>query len=89
MISEKKYVIDYETTYYGKTVFVRDMVVIIPVTIRSVPSEFKSKIGSALLTFKYIDRLRRLKYYSTNNENVWSVYPILSKDQEQAAHYYD
>lgn len=86
----EKYIIDYEYLYNGEEIFVRDTVRILPVEIESLPYQLKSKRGMpGNLTIKYDNEIKKLKYYSTNNEAVWSVFPILSEDIQNAGQYYN
>lgn len=85
----EKYVIDYKYLYNGEEIFVRDTVHILPVEIGSLPYQLKSKRGKpGTLTIKYGSKMKKLKYYSTNNEAVWSVFPILKEDIQEASQYY-
>lgn len=85
----EKYVIDYELQHQGKNIFVRDTIKILPVEIGSLPYKYKSKRGLGDFNIKYGDRLYKLEYFNTNNEAVWSVYPILKDDVREAGQYYN
>lgn len=86
----EKYTIDYEYIYNGEKLFVRDTVRILPVEIGSLPYQLKSKKGiPGNLTIKYNNKIKQLNYYSTNNEAVWSIFPILEKDIQEATDYYN
>lgn len=83
------YTMDYEYLYNGEKIFVRDSFRILPVEIGSIPYGFKSKRGlPGDFNIKYDGKIKRLKYYVTNNESVWSVDPILEEDDKDEAQYY-
>ena len=85
----EKYTIDYEYLYHGEKIFVRDTISILPVEIGSIPYQFKSRrVLQDDLIIKYDNKIKRLQYYGTNNESVWTVYPILEKDRKDAEQYY-
>lgn len=86
----EKYTIDYEYLYHGEKIFVRDTVRILPVEIGSIPYGFKSRRGlPGDFIIKYDNKIKRLKYYVTNNESVWTVHPILEEDGKEEEQYYN
>ncbi len=86
----EKYTIDYEYLNNGEKIFVRDTVRILPVEIGSIPDGFKSKQGlPGDFIIKYDNKVKRLKYYVTNNESVWNVYTILPEDGKDVEEYYN
>lgn len=85
----EKYTIDYNYSNEGNSKFIRDTIRVIPVKIGSLPYKYKSKKGKeTVLTFRFNDMSRKVKYFNTNNEAVWSVYPFLDEDLKKAANYY-
>ncbi|WP_090099821.1 hypothetical protein [Chitinophaga sp. CF118] len=88
----EKYTIDYEYLYHGEMIFVRDTVRILPVEIGSIPYENQLKSKKVLqddLIIKYDNKIKRLRYYGTNNESVWTVYSILEEDGKEEEQYYN
>jgi len=41
------------------------------------------------LIIKYDNRIKRLRYYGTNNESVWTVSSILEEDGKEEEQYYN
>ncbi|MVT10390.1 hypothetical protein [Chitinophaga tropicalis] len=85
----EKYVIDYEYQDKSMKVFVRDSMVILPVIIGSIPYKEKSGRGKGELVIKFNNKIKILDYYTTNNESVWSVYPVLKQDIEESSKFYN
>lgn len=85
----KKYPIERNYQYEGESISRVDTIGIIAVEIRTLPYEHKGKREMNELTFKYNNASKSIKYYNTNNEGVWSVYPILKSDLKQVDKYYN
>ena len=85
----KKYVIERNYQYEGESISRVDTMGIIAVEIRTLPYEHQGEREMNELTFKYNNASKAIKYYNTNNEGVWSVYPILKSDLKQIDKYYN
>ncbi len=85
----KKYIIDYEYVNENRSVFVRDTIRVLPVKVGSIPYKYKIKRGKeGILSIRYNNTLFKVAYFSTNNEAVWSVSPLLSDDIKEASRFY-
>ncbi|QJB35631.1 hypothetical protein HF329_31750 [Chitinophaga oryzae] len=73
----QKYVVGNYHVVKGDSVLIEDSVRIIPVETRSLTAKNKSKVGFVDWHIKYNGQDFFLKYANTNNEYVWTLYPIL------------
>ncbi|MEC5145469.1 hypothetical protein UNH65_18065 [Chitinophaga sp. 180180018-2] len=79
----QKYIIENYCAVKDTSILMEDSIKIIPVEVGSMPAHFKSKVGTADWQLKYNGRDFLLKYANTNNEYVWTLYPILDSDKSR------
>ncbi len=85
----KKFAIEHIYKYESETVARIDTIGVIAVEIRSLPYHNKGKKELNELTVYHNHLSKTFKYYNTNNEGVWSVYPIFKSDLQQLNKYYN
>lgn len=85
----KKIPITHNYKYESEVISRADTIGIMAVEIRSLSYKNKGKKELNELTVQYNQLPRIFKYYNTNNEGVWSVYPIFKSDLQQLDKYYN
>lgn len=85
----KKVPITYSYKYGTELISRMDTIGIIAVEIRSLPYQNKGKKGLNELIVYHNHLPKTFRYYNTNNEGVWSVYPIFKSDLERLDKYYN
>lgn len=85
----KKIPIVYNYRYGTELISRVDTIGIMAVEIRSLPYQNKGKQELNELTLYHNNLPLKFKYYNTNNEGVWSIYPVFKSDLQQLDKYYN